>query len=277
MSEYYGENPADCTSAGFFLTFGSTFIRQKVLPKSQARRFWDGRLIPSYRLNFANNEKQIYEFKSCSYSYSSAYGTHSLGDTSNSTAFMRGREVSVRPSSSSSRPSRRSGAKSSSPLLKPFDSEHVTFAIFMSESRRFFKEYNRGWHLGDNVGMMAFDMSKPCIENWKLKFGNCYCKGYGMTIGLCVSCEYRFAGRWLLAAYFGRSGWTAATTAIRTTAGSIHTPPSSRITQIPRSIRQLLGVASQQDRSLSRLPPPTTNRLTPASGDYSRGRTRSVP
>lgn len=41
--------------------------------------------------------------------------------------------------------------------------------------------------------------------------------------------------------------------------------------------RQLLGVASQQDRSLSRLPPPTTNRLTPASGDYSRGRTRSVP
>ena len=204
MSEYYGENPADCTSAGFFLTFGSTFIRRKVLPKSQARRFWDGRLIPSYRLNFANNEKQIYEFKSCSYSYSSAYGTHSLGDTSNSTAFMRGREVSVRPSSSSSRPSRRSGAKSSSPLLKPFDSEHVTFAIFMSESRRFFEEYNRGWHLGDNVGMMAFDMSKPCIENWKLKFGNCYCKGYGMTIGLCVSCEYRFAGRWLLAAYFGR-------------------------------------------------------------------------
>ena len=61
--------------------------------------------------------------------------------------------------------------------MKPFDSEHVTFAIFMSESRRFFEEYNRGWHLGDNVGMMAFDMSKPCIENWKLKFGNCYCKG----------------------------------------------------------------------------------------------------
>ena len=163
------------------------------------------------------------------------------------------------------------------PLLKPFDSEYVTFAIFMSESRRFFEEYNRGWHLGDNVGMMAFDMSKPCIENWKLKFGNCYCKGYGMTIGLCVNCEYRFAGRWLLAAYFGRSGWTAATTAIRTTAGSIHTAPSSRITQIPRPIRQLLGEASQQDRSLSRLPPPTTNRLTPASGDYSRGRTRSVP
>ena len=253
------------------------FLPSARLPKSQARRFLDGRLIPSYRLNFANNEKQIYEFKSCSYSYSSAYGTHSLGDTSNSTAFMRGREVSVRPSSSSSRPSRRSGAKSSSPLLKPFDSEYVTFAIFMSESRRFFEEYNRGWHLGDNVGMMAFDMSKPCIENWKLKFGNCYCKGYGMTIGLCVNCEYRFAGRWLLAAYFGRSGWTAATTAIRTTAGSIHTAPSSRITQIPRPIRQLLGEASQQDRSLSRLPPPTTNRLTPASGDYSRGRTRSVP
>ena len=153
----------------------------------------------------------------------------------------------------------------------------MLFAIFMGEYRRYFKEHNRGWYLGANLGMMAFDMSKPCIENWKLKFGNCYCKGYGMTIGLCVNCEYRFAGRWLLAAYFGRSGWTAATTAIRTTAGSIHTAPSSRITQIPRPIRQLLGEASQQDRSLSRLPPPTTNRLTPASGDYSRGRTRSVP
>ena len=153
----------------------------------------------------------------------------------------------------------------------------MKFGILMTEYRRYFKEHNRGWYLGANIGMMAFDMSKPCIENWKLKFGNCYCKGYGMTIGLCVNCEYRFAGRWLLAAYFGRSGWTAATTAIRTTAGSIHTAPSSRITQIPRPIRQLLGEASQQDRSLSRLPPPTTNRLTPASGDYSQGRTRSVP
>lgn len=160
---------------------------------------------------------------------------------------------------------------------KSINEKHMLFAIFMGEYRRYFKEHNRGWYLGANIGMMAFDMSKPCIENWKLKFGNCYCKGYGMTIGLCVNCEYRFAGRWLLAAYFGRSGWTAATTAIRTTAGSIHTAPSSRITQIPRPIRQLLGEASQQDRSLSRLPPPTTNRLTPASGDYSRGRTRSVP
>ena len=160
---------------------------------------------------------------------------------------------------------------------KSINRKHMTFAIFMGEYRRYFKEHNRGWYLGANIGMMAFDMSKPCIENWKLKFGNCYCKGYGMTIGLCVNCEYRFAGRWLLAAYFGRSGWTAATTAIRTTAGSIHTAPSSRIARIPRSIRQLLGVASQQDRSLSRLPLPTTNRLTPASGDYSRGRTRSVP
>lgn len=116
---------------------------------------------------------------------------------------MRGREVSVRPSSSSSRPSRRSGAKSSSPLLKPFDSEYVTFAIFMSESRRFFEEYNRGWHLGDNVGMMAFDMSKPYIEGWKLKFEDRYCKGYGMMIGLCVGYEYQFGKRWLLDAFLG--------------------------------------------------------------------------
>ena len=77
------------------------------------------------------------------------------------------------------------------------------FAIFMSESRRFFEEYNRGWHLGDNVGMMAFDMSKPYIEGWKLKFEDRYCKGYGMMIGLCVGYEYQFGKRWLLDAFLG--------------------------------------------------------------------------
>ncbi len=86
---------------------------------------------------------------------------------------------------------------------KSFDGKHMTFAIFMGEYRRYFKEHNRGWYLGANIGMMAFDMSKPYIENWKLKFENRYCKGYGMMIGLCVGYEYQFGERWLLDAYFG--------------------------------------------------------------------------
>lgn len=40
----------------------------------------------------------------------------------------------------------------------------MLFAIFMGEYR-YFKEHNRGWYLGANIGMMAFDMSKlPYIE-----------------------------------------------------------------------------------------------------------------
>ena len=73
----------------------------------------------------------------------------------------------------------------------------------MGEYRRYFKEHNRGWYLGANIGMMAFDMSKPYIEGWKLKFEDRYCKGYGMMIGLCVGYEYQFGKRWLLDAFLG--------------------------------------------------------------------------
>ena len=78
---------------------------------------------------------------------------------------------------------------------KSINEKHMLFAIFMGEYRRYFKEHNRGWYLGANIGMMAFDMSKPYIEGWKLKFEDRYCKGYGMMIGLCVGYEYQFGKR----------------------------------------------------------------------------------
>lgn len=86
---------------------------------------------------------------------------------------------------------------------KSINGKHMNFAIFMGEYRRYFKAHNDGWYLGANIGMMAFDMTKPFIEDWKLKFENRYCKGYGMMIGLCVGYEYRFRERWLVDAYFG--------------------------------------------------------------------------
>ena len=86
---------------------------------------------------------------------------------------------------------------------KSINGKHMNFAIFMGEYRRYFKAHNDGWYLGANIGMMAFDMSKPFIKDWKLQFENRYCKGYGMMIGLCVGYEYRFRERWLIDAYFG--------------------------------------------------------------------------
>ena len=80
----------------------------------------------------------------------------------------------------------------------------MLFGIFMNEYRRYFKQHNRGWYLGANMGMMGFKMSKPQFsDGWFLE--NRYSKGYGMMIGICGGFEYQFADRWLLDAYFGWS------------------------------------------------------------------------
>lgn len=81
--------------------------------------------------------------------------------------------------------------------------KHMMFGILMGEYRRYFKEHNNGWYLGANIGMMAFDMSKPYIDGWGIKLEDRYSKGYGMMIGVCVGYEYQFGKRWLLDAYFG--------------------------------------------------------------------------
>ena len=86
---------------------------------------------------------------------------------------------------------------------KSIDDYHMLFAFFMGEYRRYFKGHNEGWYLGANLGMMAFNMSKPYIQNWALKFENRYCKGYGMMIGLCVGWEHRLGERWIMDAFLG--------------------------------------------------------------------------
>ena len=80
----------------------------------------------------------------------------------------------------------------------------MKFGILMTEYRRYFKQHNRGWYLGANMGMMGFKMAKPQFsDGWFLE--NRYSKGYGMMIGICGGFEYQFADRWLLDAYFGWS------------------------------------------------------------------------
>ena len=87
---------------------------------------------------------------------------------------------------------------------KSINNHHALFCIFMGEYRRYFKQHNRGWYLGANMGMMGFKMSKPQFsDGWFLE--NRYSKGYGMMIGICGGFEYQFADRWLLDAYFGWS------------------------------------------------------------------------
>jgi len=86
---------------------------------------------------------------------------------------------------------------------KSIRSKHMTFAIMMGEYRYYFRQHNTGWYVGGNLGMMAFDISKPYFQNGRLKFQDRYCKGYGRMIGACVGYEYRFAERWLLDVFLG--------------------------------------------------------------------------
>lgn len=86
---------------------------------------------------------------------------------------------------------------------KSVNQKHLLFGIFMGEYRRYFREQKNGWYLGANIGMMAFDLSKPFFNGKEIQFEHRYCKGYGMMIGLCVGYEYRFRERWLLDVYFG--------------------------------------------------------------------------
>ena len=52
----------------------------------------------------------------------------------------------------------------------------MKFGILMTEYRRYFKQHNRGWYLGANMGMMGFKMSKPQFsDGWFLE--NRYSKG----------------------------------------------------------------------------------------------------
>lgn len=86
---------------------------------------------------------------------------------------------------------------------KSVNGNHMLFAIFMEEYRRYFRAHNDGWYLGANLGMMAFDLSKPFIEDWKIKCEDRYSKGYGMMIGLSVGYEHCFGERWLVDAFLG--------------------------------------------------------------------------
>lgn len=81
----------------------------------------------------------------------------------------------------------------------------MKFGIFMNEYRRYFKEHNKGWYLGANIGMMGFKMSKPTFNGGKIGLQDRYTKGYGVMVGLCGGFQHKFKERWLIDAYFGYS------------------------------------------------------------------------
>ncbi|MEG1612360.1 MAG: DUF3575 domain-containing protein [Alistipes sp.] len=88
---------------------------------------------------------------------------------------------------------------------KSIGDKHMLFGIFMGEYRRYFRAHNQGWYLGGNVGMMAFDMSKPYLDGWQIKLEDRYSKGYGFMVGVCAGYEWTFRERWVVDAFLGWS------------------------------------------------------------------------
>lgn len=86
---------------------------------------------------------------------------------------------------------------------RSIDGYHMHFGIFLNEYRYYISERTKGLYVGAHAGMMAFDMSKPYLNNGALDFQKRYCKGHGFILGAVVGYEWRFARRWMLDAYAG--------------------------------------------------------------------------
>ena len=86
---------------------------------------------------------------------------------------------------------------------RSIDGYHMHFGIFLNEYRYYISERTKGLYVGAHAGMMAFDMSKPYLNNGVLDFQKRYCKGHGFMLGAVVGYEWRFARRWMLDAYAG--------------------------------------------------------------------------
>lgn len=78
----------------------------------------------------------------------------------------------------------------------------MKFGIFMNEYRYYFRRHNSGWYVGGNVGMMAFNMTKPMFDGG-LRLKPNSSKGYGFMVGVCAGYEWIFREKWILDVYAG--------------------------------------------------------------------------
>ena len=98
------------------------------------------------------------------------------------------------------------------PMFSPYkriklgdrDDIHALFGIFQTEYRCYIKREAKGFYVSANVGMQAFDISRPYLfENGKLiSFNAGFGRGFGLMAGLGIGYSHHFKERWVVDAFF---------------------------------------------------------------------------
>ena len=81
---------------------------------------------------------------------------------------------------------------------------HAQFGIFQTEYRFYLKREARGFYVSANVGMHAFDMTRPFFfqNNKLISFEQGFGRGWGMMVGLGIGYSHTFKERWVVDAFF---------------------------------------------------------------------------
>ena len=98
------------------------------------------------------------------------------------------------------------------PMFSPYktikwgerDDIHARFGIFQTEYRFYIKREVRGFYVSANVGMQAFDMTRPFFFHGDklITFEPGFGRGWGMMAGLGIGYSHTFKERWVVDAFF---------------------------------------------------------------------------
>ena len=84
------------------------------------------------------------------------------------------------------------------------DDIHARFGIFQTEYRFYINREVRGFYVSANVGMHAFDMTRPFffLNGKTISFEQGFGRGWGMMVGLGIGYSHTFKERWVVDAFF---------------------------------------------------------------------------
>ena len=98
------------------------------------------------------------------------------------------------------------------PMFSPYksikwgdcDDIHALFGIFQTEYRFYLKREARGFYISANVGMQAFDMTRPYLfsGNKLISFEQGFGRGFGVMTGIGIGYSHHFKERWVVDAFF---------------------------------------------------------------------------